>query len=357
MANGGAGEKTEKPTVKKRKDERKEGRLLQSKEVVTAISLIAVYYAFKFLYPLISNTLINSLKTCFSLVETQERLTASDVNLFFINGAIAVLIGSLPMLLVAGLATIIPTIAQTKAFISFKSVKFKFNKLNPISGIKKMVSLKGLMELLKAILKVTVMLIIIYDTLKDVISIFPKMMDMSINQVAYLTGDIIFSVVKNVAIIFAFLAFFDYLYQRWDFEKDLKMTKQEVKEEYKQSEGDPQIKGKIRQIQRQRSMNRMMQAVPEADVIIRNPTHYAVALKYDSENNNAPVVIAKGADFVALKIIEIAKNNDIVITENKPLARALYAAVDIGREVPKDFYQAVADVLAFVYSVKKKELK
>ena len=135
------------------------------------------------------------------------------------------------------------------------------------------------------------------------------------------------------------------------------MTKQEIKEEYKQSEGDPQIKGKIRQIQRQRSMNRMMQAVPEADVIIRNPTHYAVALKYDSEDNNAPILVAKGADFVALKIIEIAKNNDIIITENKPLARALYAAVDIGGEIPKDFYQAVADVLAYVYSVKKKELK
>lgn len=135
------------------------------------------------------------------------------------------------------------------------------------------------------------------------------------------------------------------------------MTKQEVKEEYKQTEGDPQVKGKIRQIQRQRSMNRMMQAVPEADVVIRNPTHYAVALKYDSKKNNAPVVIAKGTDFVALKIIEIAKNNDIIITENKPLARALYAAVDIGREIPNDFYQAVADVLAFVYSVKKKELK
>ncbi|NLP27020.1 MAG: flagellar biosynthesis protein FlhB [Clostridiales bacterium] len=357
MANGGAGEKTEKPTPKKRKDERKEGRILQSKEVVTAVSLIAVYYAFKLIYPITSQTLIKSIKTCFSLTETQERLKASDIRLLFLNGALTILIASLPMLLIAGLSTVLPTIAQTKAFISFKSIKFKFSKLNPLSGIKKMISLKGVMELLKAILKVTVLVTITYNTLREIISIFPKMMDMSVNQAVYLTGNMIFTVVKNIAIIFAFLAFFDFLYQRWDFEKNLKMTKQEIKEEYKQSEGDPQIKGKIRQIQRQRSMNRMMQAVPEADVIIRNPTHYAVALKYDSEDNNAPILVAKGADFVALKIIEIAKNNDIIITENKPLARALYAAVDIGGEIPKDFYQAVADVLAYVYSVKKKELK
>ena len=196
MANGGAGEKTEKPTPKKRKDERKEGRILQSKEVVTAVSLVAVYYAFKFLYPLTSQTLIKSMKSCISLTETQETLTASDIRLLFINGALTILIAALPILFVAILATVIPAMAQTKGFISFKSVKFKFNKLNPLNGFKRMISLKGIMELLKAILKVTVLVVITYNTLQDIIFTFPKMMDMSLNQAIYLTGSMIFTVVK-----------------------------------------------------------------------------------------------------------------------------------------------------------------
>lgn len=357
MAQNDAGEKSEKPTPKKRKDERKEGRVLQSKEVVMAISLIGVYYAFKLLYPVSEKYLAVSMKNYLSLIGTQETLVTSDMSQIFVSSLITIGISAIPLLLISAAFGIIPVIAQTRLFISFKSIKPKFSNMNPLKGLKRMISLRGFIELIKAVVKIIIIGVMIYTELKDEIYNLPGMMDMTVSQAVYYTGSIIFGAVKSIAIASLFLALFDFLYQRWDFEKNMRMTKQEVKEEYKQTEGDPQVKGKIRQIQRQRAMNRMMQKVPEADVIIRNPTHFAVALKYNTKENNAPVVIAKGADFTALKIIEIAQKHDIVITENKPLARALYKTVDIGMEIPQDFYQAVADVLAFVYRVKKKEFK
>jgi flagellar biosynthetic protein FlhB len=297
------------------------------------------------------------MQSYFSLVKTQEELQISDVTKLLMNGLITLAITVVPIALIASLFSIIPTIAQTKMLFSFKSIQPKLSKLNPITGLKKMFSLKSVIELLKACIKIIILIAVIYITLKKQINPLVGMMDMSIKQAASFTGKLLFGLIKNTAIAFVFLSLFDYLYQRWDFEKNLRMTKQEVKEEYKQTEGDPQIKGKIRQIQRQRAMNRMMKAVPEADVIIRNPTHYAVALKYDSKKSNAPIVVAKGADYVAIKIIDIAKKHDIVEVENKPLARALYDSVKIGMEIPQEYYHAVADVLAFVYSVKKKEMK
>ena len=157
--------------------------------------------------------------------------------------------------------------------------------------------------------------------------------------------------------MFVVLAIFDYVYQWWDYEKNLRMSKQEIKEEYKQSEGDPHVKGQIKERQQQMSRKRMMQSVPEADVVIRNPTHYAVAIQYDADQHSAPVVVAKGADALALRIVQIAEEAGVHVMENKPLARGLYETVDIDREIPEKFYQAVAEVLAFVYSLKKKDLR
>lgn len=169
-------------------------------------------------------------------------------------------------------------------------------------------------------------------------------------------GDTAVSLVNTVGVAFIFLAAFDYLYQWWEYEKNLRMSKQEIKEEYKQTEGDPQIKGRIREKQRQMASMRMMQNVPKADVIIRNPTHFAVALGYDSNANRAPVVLAKGADHLALKIVEVGEANGVYIMEDKPLARGLYASVEVDMEIPEEFYQTVAKVLAFVYKLKKKDI-
>lgn len=256
-----------------------------------------------------------------------------------------------PVLIVSTLVTIIATGAQTKFIFSKESLKFKISKLNPINGIKKMFSLSSMFELAKSILKLVVLIFVVYGEVKDRIPEFAKLYDMdTLNCLVYM-ADAVFSIVMQVTIVFIGVAVIDVLFQYFKFEKDMRMTKQEVKEEYKSLEGDPQVKGKRRQIQRQMAMSRMMDAVPDADVIIRNPTHIAVAVKYDEYTNNAPVVLAKGADNIAMKIVDIAEKNNITTVENKPLARGLYDAVEVGKEIPPSFYAAVAEVLSFVYNL------
>lgn len=350
-------EKTEKATPKKRTDQRKEGNIFQSKEIVIAFSLIVTCFAFRLLFPLIKESLIDSMEAFFTLVGTQKTIGVSDTSKFFIDGCITFAKAAMPMLLIAGVSAIIATIAQTRGLVSFKAIKPKFSRMNPLNGLKNMVSLKGMVELLKSILKIILLFYIIYSSIKSEIVVLPKLIDMSVNEVVGALGRILWGIVTKVTIAYAFVAAFDYLYQRWSYEKNLRMTKQEVKEEYKMTEGDPKVKGQIKQKQQAMSRRRMIQAVPEADVVIRNPTHFAVALKYDSKKSKAPVVIAKGADSLALKIVEIAEQHNIVIMENKPLARALYAEVELDREIPSEFYNPVAEVLAYVYSLKEKDLK
>lgn len=350
-------EKTEKATPKKRTDQRKEGNVFQSKEIVIAFSLIVTCFAFRLLFPLIKESLIDSMEAFFTLVGTQKNIGVSDTSKFFIDGCITFAKAAMPMLLIAGVSAIIATIAQTRGLVSFKAIKPKFSRMNPLNGLKNMVSLKGMVELLKSILKIILLFYIIYSSIKSEIVVLPKLIDMSVNEVVGALGRILWGIVTKVTIAYAFVAAFDYLYQRWSYEKNLRMTKQEVKEEYKMTEGDPKVKGQIKQKQQAMSRRRMIQAVPEADVVIRNPTHFAVALKYDSKKSKAPVVIAKGADSLALKIVEIAEQHNIVIMENKPLARALYAEVELDREIPSEFYNPVAEVLAYVYSLKEKDLK
>ncbi|MGN0612710.1 MAG: flagellar biosynthesis protein FlhB [Porcipelethomonas sp.] len=350
-------EKTEKPTSKKRSDQRKEGNIFQSKEVIIAASLIATFASFRFLYPIIESALSDSLESFIALTGSMSVLNRSDMSQLFIKGLITFAIAAMPMLLIAALIAIIATVAQTRGLVTFKTLKPKFSRMNPLSGLKNMVSLKGIIELLKSIIKIVILFYIIYLTISDEIERFPKMIDMSVAECVPVIGEIIWDISIKIMIAFVFVAGFDYMYQRWSYEKKLKMTKQEVKEEYKMTEGDPKVKGKIKQKQQQMSRQRMMQAVPEANVVIRNPTHYAVALKYDAEKNRAPVVIAKGEDLIALKIIEIAQEHNIPVMENKPLARALYAEVDLDREIPAEFYNPVAEVLAYVYSLNEKELK
>ncbi len=349
-------EKTEKPTAKKRSDQRKEGNIFQSKEVVIAISLIVTFVAFGMLYSLIESTLAGSVKFFFNLAGSMDHIDKSDLNSIFIDGLIDFAIAAAPMLLIATVVGILAALVQTKGLVTFKLLRPKFSRLNPLSGIKNMFSLKGLTELLKSIIKIIILFFVIYTCLEDEVTKFPKMFDMSVTQAVPEIGRILWSISIKIMIAFACVAVADYMYQRFDYEKKLRMSKQEIKEEYKMTEGDPKIKGQIKQKQQAMSRQRMMQAVPEANVVIRNPTHFAVALKYDPEKNSAPVIVAKGEDYLALKIIEIAKEHDIPIMENKPLARALYAEVDINKEIPADFYNPVAEVLAFVYSLKEKEL-
>jgi len=352
-----SGDKTEKPTGKKRDDARKEGNVPQSKEVTIAITMIVSFYAFRFMYPMIKEQILSVIRNYFDMIHLKTEMSSSDANEIFKSGFLSYAIASFPLLILTGVSAIIISMAQTKMLVNFKSLRPKFNRMNPLEGIKKLFSLKGFIEVLKSVLKIIILIYIIYLCLKDRLKEFPKLIDSDIEYVVSFTGSVLFDIINKIVIAFTVLAIADYMYQRFQYEKNLKMTKQEVKEEYKSTEGDPQIKGRIKSKQQEISRRRMLQDVPDANVVIKNPTHFAVALKYENDKQSAPVVLAKGQDYIALKIIDIAEKNNVSVVENIPLARALYAAVDIGQEIPREFYNSVAEVLAYIYSKEKKDLK
>lgn len=352
-----AGEKTEKATPKRKKDERKKGNVFLSQEVVIIFTLFGTVGCLKLMMPSIMRTLEESIKHFCELASTITVLSFGQLGSFFISLLIVFAQTAMIPLLVCVLAAVISTMLQTKMLYSNKAFTFKAERINPLKGLKKIASMRSLVELLKSLLKISIILYVIYSVLKSELFLMPQMMTMSFGQALTKTGSIIMSIVFKAGAVFVFVAGLDYLYQWWQYEKNLRMTKQEVKDEYKQTEGDPQIKGRMRSAQQQLAKRRMMQSVPTADVVIKNPTHYAVAIKYEQDLNSAPRVIAKGADSLALRIIAVAQENDVYVMENKPLARALFESVDLDREIPERFYKALAEVLAFVYSLKKKELK
>ena len=259
---------------------------------------------------------------------------------------IAVVAG--PFLLVTLILSVAATFAQTRMLVTTEPLKPKLSKLNPLSGFKRLFSLHSVVELIKNLIKISILLYLIYDYFTTVVVSFGRFLDMELNQAAEILFEDIFQLVLRVVVAFTAVAFFDYLYQRWEYERKLRMSKQEIKEEYKQMEGDPKVKGKIKEIQRQRARERMMQQVPGADVVIRNPTHVSVALRYKPEKDNAPVVVAKGLDELALRIVKVAEENHVAVVENVQLARSLYAAIDLGREITPDFYGPVAEILVYV---------
>ena len=347
-------EKTEKATPKKRRDQRKEGNVASSKDVIAVASLIGCFYCLQMLFPVIYESLRDTMIFQISAVESIEELSLGNLQMLGMK-AVTVLSKCIFPLGVISLAIgVVATGIQTRFNVTTKPLKFKLSKLNPLKGIKNMFSVKQVVELLKAVIKIIILGVILYGILKDEIVVIAQMMDIDpLSSAAYVLKEIM-SMVLKVAMVFAAIAGFDYFYQRWSYEKNLKMTKEEVKEEYKQTEGDPKIKGKIRSLQQSMARSRMMQAVPDADVIIRNPTHYAVALRYDVDKDNAPVVIAKGQDLIALKIVEIGEAHKVTVIENKPLARGIYASTPLGGQIPAEYYGVVAEILVEVFRMNKK---
>lgn len=353
MAEQNGQEKTEQPTSKRRKDARKEGNVFQSREVATVVILLGVFCVIRIMIPSIYGNARQYLYWLFDGV-AKEPGDFLSYQLFLVT-ALTIMKCALPLLLTAWVLGIISHGTQTKFNVAFKALRPKFSKLNPLKGIKKLFSLKNVVELLKSMIKISLLLILLYQILRDDMGQMASMTDMGVMSSAILMLNMIFSLVIKVCIAFTVIAFFDFLYQRWQYEKDLKMTKQEVKDEYKQTEGNPEIKGRIRRVQRQMAMSRMMQKVPEADVIIRNPTHFAVAIQYDPDKHAAPVVLAKGQDELALRIVRVGEEHGVFVIENRPLARALYASCDLDREIPAEFYGAVAEVLVYIYRAGNRE--
>lgn len=360
MAEGTTGEKTEEATPHKRREQRKEGNVMQSKDVVTAAFILLTFFILRLMARFMYAVTTGSMSYWLSIAgkgmdDNGTRIDGMQVaSKLILEIGKDVLFTAGPILLASILIPVIATGIQTKFIFSKKSIKFKFSKLNPFEGIKKMFSLSAVFELAKSLIKMIILIVVVYDEIKSRIPDFARLMQTELVDGLLYTADAVFSICMKIAMVFVAVAAVDFLFQKFKFEKDMKMTKQEVKEEYKQMEGDPQIKSKRRQRQQQMAMSRMMQDVPQADVVIRNPTHFAVAVKYDESKNRAPVVVAKGADKVAFRIIEKAEENGVSVVENVPLARGLYKAVDIGREIPYEFYRAVAEVLAFVYDLKGK---
>ncbi len=348
-------EKTEKATPKKRKDERKKGNTFQSKDVVSVVLLFVAFFVLNMLVPFIYQQLKNVYIAQMKKIVTVDTLTVSSANQLFRESAIVYFVSVLPVAVVIMIVAIIMSGVQTGFLVTGDALKPKFNRINPLSGIKRMFSLRSVVELLKSLAKVVLIIWIIYSVILSIIPMAPDMLITKIDENVIFIRDQTMSMVQTVCMIFAVVAILDYAYQRYDYEKKLKMTKQEIKDEYKQTEGNPEIKGKIRQKQREMSMSRMMQMVPQADVIVRNPTHYAVALKYDMDHDVAPLVLAKGKDHIALRIVKVAEENKVLVKENKALARGLYESVEINEYIPAELYKTVAELMAWVYSTKKKE--
>ena len=353
MAESNGQEKTEQPTGKRRSDARKEGNVFQSRDVVTVVMLVGVFWVARIMMPLIYRTLRDYMKWVFGGI---CQISSSFLSYkLFMATVVAFAKCALPLLLVAMVCGIIAGGIQTRFNVSFKVIRPKFSKLNPLKGIKNMFSLKKAVELIKNLIKISILLAILYNIIKGDLTPVSRTIDMVPFNSAIFMLNRIFNLILKVALAFTVVAFFDYLYQRWTYEKELKMTKQEVKDEYKQTEGNPEIKGRIRRLQRQMAMSRMMQKVPQADVIVRNPTHFAVALKYDPDQNLAPVVLAKGQDKLALRIIKVGEEHGVFVIENRPLARALYASCELDREIPAEFYGAIAELLVYIYKATNRE--
>lgn len=352
---GAGGEKTEAATPKKLKDARKEGQVAKSMDLITGFMLLGLFLGLKIFVGFIGSKFIESFKKNYGRIDTilEDQVTDNTMAAVFEDLVIDTIIISAPIMIIAFVVAIIFNVAQVKWEPTFKPLAPKFNKINPISGFKRMFSKDKIMELLKSVAKVLILTYVVYDTLKDKYTMLFEFYRYNLVSAVIVVGEVVIDLGMKIAFWFLIIAVVDYFYQKYKFSQDMKMTKQEVKDEYKNSEGDPQIKGKIKAKMREASQRRMMQALPEADVVITNPTHLAVALKYDKEKSSAPIVIAKGADYVAQKIKEIAKEHNIEIVENKPLARMLYYNVDLDREIPPELYQAVAEILAYVYGLKE----
>ena len=348
-----SGEKTEQATPKRKREQREKGNVLKSHDLSVALQLLGIFVVFKMVAPGIADGLQNIFYQMFpGQVFLSEQLTITATHGF---GKTMILQGLLIMAPLFGIAfatAILANVLQSGLLLSSKTLAFKAERINPLSGLKRMFSSRSVMEMLKSIAKITIIIYTVYQQFMNDTRDFSGLLSYGVATAGGMIFDLAMALALRCGAVFLVLAGFDYLYQWWKFNKDLRMTKQEIKEEHKLSEGNPQTKGRIRQIQRMMANRRMMQDVPLADVIITNPTHFAIALRYDPELDAAPIVLAKGKNLIAARIKEIGRDNRVTIVENRPLAQSLYKMCKVGGLIPADLYQAVAEVLAYVFKLK-----
>ena len=345
-------EKTEQPTGKKLEEARKKGQVAKSMEVnslfIFTSGLLLLFLAQQYLSSRMSSlsfTIFNSLDVL--------KINPDKIQQYALEGFLFFLLTILPVLGGVLIIALISNISQVGFRISLEALAPKFNRFNPVKGIKNVFfSSRSVVEVFKSLLKLTIISLFTYFIVKDLILASTRLVDLTVEEIVQYMISAGYSLLWKIALVYTVLAAIDFVYQKYKFKKDMMMTKQEVKEENKQSEGDPLIKSRIRRVQLQTARKRMMQNVPNADVVITNPTHYAIAVKYEMDKNAAPVILAKGVDELAKKIKEIAIKNNVPLHEDRELARSLYKACEVGDQIPNALFQAVAQVLAYVYQLR-----
>ncbi len=351
MADDSSGERTEQATDKRRTDYREKGQVAQSKELHTAAMMATTLLLWFFYAPLFWNKLGSTLASTWKVSANYEVTSRGVVMLFnYLTQQVALLLA--PLLLLVLVVGFFSSFFQIGWLFTGKPLVPDFSKLNPIAGAARFVSKRSLIEVVKSSVKVLVIGTVAYRVVFNEFDQALLLINMEVIETVRFLGRVAGNVLLKTTGIIILLGLFDFLYVRWEMEQKMKMTKQEQKEEFKEAEGDPHVKGRIRSLQQQMARKRMMAEVPKADVIVTNPTHLSIALRYDRKTMEAPQIVAKGADHMALRIREIATENRIPLVENKPVARVLYK-VEVGEPVPEEMFKAVAEILAYVYGMKR----
>ena len=344
-------EKTEPATPRRRQEARKKGQVASSQEIPSAFVLLFAFLGFLMLGGYYRDRLYRLFGESFESGLTAE-LTADSLGRFVSHWMTEIALLLLPIFAIAVIVGIASNLFQFGWLFTFEPIKPSLRNISPIQGVKRLFSSRALVEFAKSILKLLIVGLMVYVTISGEMDSIVLLDQATPEQILSFAASLTLSLGIKIAVLLVVLALLDFLYNKYMHEKSLRMSKQDIKEEHKKLEGDPLIKSRIREKQRRMAIMRMMQEVPKADVVITNPTHYAVALRYDAAEMDAPVVVAKGIDYLALRIREVAKEHGVTIMENKPLARALYERTEVGQTIPVDLFQAVAEVLAYIYRLK-----
>jgi len=346
-------EKTESATSKRREETREKGQVAKSREATSVAVLVAGIAYFEFFGTKMGESLRSVTRYFFSEANRRPETPAQMLQIF-LDAVWGLGLVIMPMMLFVLVFSVGSQVLQFGFLFAPKALTPKFSKLNPLEGAKRLLGKQGWMELVKSLAKIALVGYVGYYTIIEAWEILPQLTQMEVTGIMGHFMDIAMKIAVRCAAVLVLIAALDYGFQRYSHEQNMKMTKDEVKQEFKQREGDPMVRARVRQVQREMSRKRMMSSVPDADVVITNPTHYAVAIKYDREEMEAPLVVAKGMGFIAQKIREVAGENDVPLVENKPLARGLYKSVQVGDVVPVEFYKAVAEVLSYVYTLSRR---
>ncbi len=354
---GAGGEKTEEATAKRLEDARKEGQVNKSQELVTAAMLFALFITVKIFVSFIGENLLKAFPESYTSIHVYavEKPEIGFFTSILQQSFLRIIITTLPVLVIAVVVAFFVNVAQVKWKPTAKPLQPKLEKISPLKGFKRMFSSEKLFDLVKSVAKIGLIFYIAWTSIIKDYDTIKILYEVELMAAVKYIGNFVINMGIKISAVYLIIGLADYIYHFLKFKKDMKMTKQEVKDEFKQQEGDPQVKGRIKQKMREASQRRMMQKVPDADVVITNPTHFACALKYDKAVASAPVLVAKGADYVAQKIKEVAREAKVPIVENKALARMLYTNVDLDSEIPPELYAMAAEVLSYVYQTTGKQ--